>query len=924
MTENATVAPERPLSDDGWISTDVFMLRVGGLPWSAVRPLVCETTAAWADTVLASESGLRDRARKLSDTLEPLVTEYDNEARRVLLALRRDVYNFRVPRGRARLAPVVERLPEDVRGAIGDWIEDREELERRLAEGGELLAEELAGQRSHLRELAHDPRLRHGLLLASPSLERYLPAYLDAAPGALSKRARKIERSLLEYVFRTACKTSPFSTLTGVATGRFEPLAGTPLAADPHGLGGHSHVRVNMAALGRIVSAIGEDWGRLTDLPVALSSGHSLDRERIRYVRRTKLSGDAEDPAVFESLREELFFISNSGLLNEIMALLEEEPGMRLGGLQERLAAIGGREPEELRTYLQALIRLSLLTLPSLDIDIHSDDPLRTFRTGLAALDRSWADTLVRELDRVAELATAYPEAGTDERRGLRDAVHAALNRALVSLVPDAAELPPGVLYEDVSLPDLDVRADKDLWDDTILHDLQQLSGILPLFDMLLPHRLILLGFFRARYGEDGECDDVLKFVHEFHLDIYDQYLQAGARRKDFDEQGEYVPLDNWLRMPEIDALNGARVELIGRMREAYAALPSSAEELVLGDDFMSAVAEKLPAAVHRLDSRSFFLQVARQGDRTLGVVNRSYSGLTLLYSRFLHCFQRTRDPALADELRETLLGVCPEDAVLAELTGGYDSTNLNLHPSVTEFEIVCPGESSSRPEAECIRVEELRIRHSAEKGLHLYCPRLDRTVIPVYLGFLMPLALPEVQRALLLFSPTAMAPLDLWQGTDEPLGDSSVGGHPRVRYRDLVLARHTWKMKPSHLPRREKGQGDADWFLSWQRWRRENGLPKRVFAAVDTVLGARGDGPEETGPTHPTKPQYVDFDNFFSLQSLDHMATRAERRVVMTEMLPGPDELWLRGEDGAYVTEQTVEITRTPRAGSHRREGEA
>src|SRR5699024_74444 len=262
-----------------------------------------------------------------------------------------------------------------------------------------------------------------------------------------------------------------------------------------------------------------------------------------------------------------------------------------------------------------------------------------------------------------------------------------------------------GVLYEDVSLPDLDVRADKDLWNGTILRDLQKLAGILPLFDMLLPHRLILLGFFRARYGEHGTCEDVLKFVHEFHLDIYDQYLQAGARRQDFDEQGEYVPLDNWLRMPEIDALNDARTELITRMRRAYAAFSAPEEELVLDDEFMEAVAEKLPPAVHRLDSRSFFLQLARQEDRTLGLVTRAYRGPTLLSSRLLHCFPQSQAPALVDARRQTLLQACRADAVLGELTGGYDSTNLNLHPSVTEPEIVCPGESSSRPEAECIRV---------------------------------------------------------------------------------------------------------------------------------------------------------------------------------------------------------------------------
>lgn len=921
MTENATEARPRPLPEDGWTNTDVFMLRVGGLPWSAVRPLSCDGTAAWASSVLDRETALRERAEAVSDMIEPLVTEYDHQTRRVLLDLRRDVFNFRLPRNRPRLAPVLEGLPETVREAVRAWIDEREELDRRLAEGADLLAGELSEQRAHLRELADDPRLRHGLLLASPSLERYLPAYLDAGPGPLSKRARKIERSLLEYVFRTACKTSPFSTLTSVAAGRFEPARGRVLEADPRGLRGRSHVRVNIAALGRLASAVSEDWDRLTDLPVALSSGHSLDRERVRYVRRTKLNGDADEPAEFESLREELFFISHSGFLNEVMEVLEHEPGIRLGDLLDRLSEPGGRAPEELRAYLRALIRLSLLTLPSLDVDIHSDDPLGGFRDGLAALGRPWADTLVKELDHVAGLVRAYPTAGTEERRDLRDAVHASLSRALESLVPDAAPLARGVLYEDVSLPELDARADEELWNDTLLRDLRELTGILPLFDMMLPHRLVLLGFFRARYGDEGVCEDVLKFVHEFHLDIYDQFLQAGARRDDFDENGEYVPLDNWLRMPEVDALNDARTELIGRMRRAYAALPDPDDELVLDDDFMAAVADRLPPSVQQLDSRSFFLQVAEHEDRALGVVNRSYSGLTLLYSRFLHCFQRTGEPGLVDELRRTLLRVCPEGAVLAELTGGYDSTNLNLHPPVTEYEIVCPGESSSRPEPECVRVEELQIRHSAELGLHLYCPRIDRTVIPVYLGFLMPLALPEVQRALLLFSPTAMAPLDLWQGTDKPLGDAPIGGHPRVRYRDLVLARHTWKMTPSHLPRRDGEHSDAEWFLSWQRWRRDNGLPRRVFAAVDKAGGGGGDDADNAA-THPTKPQYVDFDSFFSLQLLDHMTAGAGHRVVMTEMLPGPDELWFQGEDGPYVTEQTVEITRT--SGSDRSEGEA
>lgn len=909
-------APERPRlwTDGRWTSTDVFMLRVGGLPWSAVEALACEATADWAASILEAEEWLSERAHEVSDMIAPLVTEHEHAMRRTLLNLRRDVFNLRLPRGEGRTAEALALLPDDVADAVSAWISRREALEAEKARGEHLLAEEIGHQREHLRELAQDPRLRDGLLLASPSLERHLPAYLDAGPDRLSKRARKVERSLVEYVLRTACKTSPFSTLTTVAAGSFVPGLGQGFSSDPQGMGGRSHVRINVATLGRIADAVAEDWERLTDLPVILSSGHSLDHERIRYVRRTKVGSESNAPGALDSLREELFFLSHSNLLDEVMDILGKEPGLLLGELLERLAVPAGRDPGEVRDYVETLFRLSLLRLPTLDVDIHSEDPLRTFRDGLAALQRPWADLIVEKLDRIAGSVEAYAGAATHERRRLRDGVRDSLDRVTESLVAEPAAMPPGILYEDVSLPDLDLRADKNLWDKTLLADLRALSGILPLFDMLLPHRLVLLGFFRARYGEEGACDDVLTFIHEFHRDIYDQYLQSSASRQDFDEDGEYVPLENWLRMPEIDALDDARRELVDRMRRAYADLPDPDTELVLDDEFMEAVADKLPSPVHQLDSRSFFVQTAERNGQFTSVLNRSYSGLTLLYSRFLHCFGQTRAPALADELKDTLKDVCPEGTVLAELTGGYDTTNLNLHPPVTEYEIVCPGESSSRPPEECVRVEELQIRHTSERGIHLYCPRIDRVVIPVYLGFLLPLALPEVQRALLLFSPTAMAPLDLWQGTDRPLGDAMIGGHPRVRYRDLVLARHTWKTAPDRLPRRNSSQSDTEWFLAWQRWRSEYRIPRRVFVTVDTAEA--GDDADQ-GPTHPSKPQYVDFDSFLSLQLLDHMIAEAKRRVVMTEMFPEPDELWLRGEEGVHVSEQTVEITRTPGPGA-------
>jgi hypothetical protein len=907
---------------DGWLLTPLFMLRVGGLPVDAVRPLRFTETLRWTADVLALEDRLDRHKGGAADALADAVGGLaDERLRRDLLALRRDVFNRRLPRDpeRARRLAVERGL----RG-VGEWLDLRLRYEELLAAGAGVLDGELRQRREYVRGLARDPRLRHGLLLASPSLDRYLPAYLEAPPGPLGKRARRIERSLLEYVYRCACKTSPFSTFTTVALGAFEAPSGTPaaatgtrtdtvplLTADGIGGPGSSHVRVNVAMLARLAEVIMEDAALREDLPVEATSGWSGERDRIRYVRRMHRAGDAEAAVTFDSLREDLFYLSRGSVLDEVLSLLEQRPRIRMGELAERLRSADPERRDRAGTelYLSRLLRLSLLTVPLLQVDIHCDDPLRGFRDQIARIDRPWAADLAERLDLVADHLARYGGAGLDERRRLVDAVRSEFVEAQHELGLNEVTTPRTLVYEDVSHPDARVSADPDGWERTLLPSLRGLSRILPVFDMTLPQRLSLRGFFLARHGRGGRCEDVLRFVHEFHRDFFDQYMKSSHRRRAFDDDGDYVPLDNWLRLPEITALDDARRTLADRMRRAYDALPPDAAELVLDDEFVDAVARDLPPSLHGFDPRSFFLQVADDGGRPLGVLNHTYSGLTLLFSRFAHCFG-DGDGGLAGRMREILAGLQPDGAVFAELTGGYDTTNLNLHPPVTPYELVCPGETSSRRPTARIPIADLVVEHDEETDRVLLRSRgLGAEVVPVYLGFLTPMALPEVQRGLLLFSPTTMASPDPWHGVDKPLGGAAIGGHPRLRYRDLVLTRRTWKMLPGHLPDRADAGSDAAWFLAWQRWRRDNGLPPRVFAAVDAapVDGAEGEPPA----TAPRKPQYVDFDGYFSLGILDQLVRQARNRVVMQEMLPDLDQLWLRTGEGSFVTEQTIELTR-------------
>jgi hypothetical protein len=208
---------------------------------------------------------------------------------------------------------------------------------------------------------------------------------------------------------------------------------------------------------------------------------------------------------------------------------------------------------------------------------------------------------------------------------------------------------------------------------------------------------------------------------------------------------------------------------------------------------------------------------------------------------------------------------------------------------------------------------------------IRLMSTSLGREVVPIYLGFLMPMALPEIQQALLCFSPSGMAQIDLWAGTGDPVPVDGITSYPRLSLGDLVLQRRMWKLNTAVFPFRDPQHSDAEHLLRLQRWRLQHGLPRRLFAQIDNAA-AKSAVEEEAEPVTETpgpdgerkagrKPLPVDFDSWMSLHLLEQLALGASTRIVLTEASPDVDELWLRDEAGRpHVTELLLELYDTGR----------
>ncbi|MEV4447190.1 MULTISPECIES: lantibiotic dehydratase [Streptomyces] len=925
-----TPAPEAqpPVShpaDTTWSLGRRFMTRVAGLPIETVHGLRTPEAARWADDVTAREEVLRERGARLSDLLHDAVgAAADDGARRALVNIRRHLFNNKLPRDVAAARATATALGGTAGDELADWLREREELEGLRAAGDAVLDRELDGVRSALRSLADEPFLRQGLLLASPSLDRYLDSYTRSTGNRLTKQQRKLERSLLEYVYRTACKTSPFSTLTGLALGEFVPSDEGQDGTDEGQDGSRGiltgriddawtdHVQLNVAVLGRLAELITANPGLRADLPVTLVSGWQLDTDRIRYVRRTVEAGDDEATVSFDAVKESLFFLRQGGSLERLFAMFERAASIRYQDLvRELVAASEGTASEtDHDRFLTVLLRLGLLQVPGLSVDIHSRDALDSFRDSVRGIGTAWAADLADRLDGPVQLLRAYPEADLPRRRALLEELRTALGEIQTSLGAPAAALPQTLVYEDSRAATEVLTASAEQFAEAMGAELRSLSRLTPVFDITLANRLTLKGFFLARFGLGGRCDDVLKLVHDFQEDIYEQYLRVSGARTPFRVDGSYVPVDNWLYQPEITAIDNARMAFVAGMRARFEELPENADELVVDEEFVGVVAGELADARPRYQPQAHFVQLGRRPDgEPLGILNRSWGGVSFPFSRFTHCFD---DLALADRLREELGAARPEGAVHAEITGGFATTNLNLHGRLTDHEIVCPGETSSVPADAQIPLDDLWVEHDpAADRLVLRSRRLDREVIPVYLGYLLPMALPEVPRILLLLSPATMASLDVWGGVPRRPARDGVTVRPRVRHGNVVLSRRSWTVDTAQLPVRTSETTDADWFRAWRAWRERHGIPEQVYATAGlTVRGADGEEPAEWRGKE--KPHYVDFAGFLSLTVFERLVKDKES-VTLREALPGESDLYIGSSRGRHMAELVVETVSQP-----------
>jgi hypothetical protein len=521
----------------------------------------------------------------------------------------------------------------------------------------------------------------------------------------------------------------------------------------------------------------------------------------------------------------------------------------------ELLAAVAGRYGigvEELAPFFEQLVDKGIL-IAEIEPPYNARRPLafvaETMRT--AGLDAPW----LPEVEAVEREVEALPKLAPEERIAAMDRLEARM-----APLPRVHPLKADELFRVDTASGVEI-----VLPERVREDLETpLRRCARLFAGLYPELVFRQAWARRFLSRHPADTDVPL------LDLYHGLFEPEKQ----DRPGAFPPA------PPGAAEAGAVFE---RTRGFFAERArAGGDEVALTDEDWEILLDGLPPEPVWSAGALFQIAARNPGEIAAGryrIVLNGLFGAGIALARFAHLHG---EALVGREVLRSWQPLAREGAILAEVTYNHlgRSANAGLRPSLFRHEIELPGQKSSAG-AEVIHLRELTVRWDAGEGRFVLrrapsgvevVPVISSGVSPEgFISFLV-----EIGRQ-------GLQPLSWFPGFDVP----GIDRWPRFTTGRLVLFRRRWTFAPGKPP--EEG---AAFFAEVARWRRLRGIPRHVF--VHTAADP--------------KPFYADLESPLFLDLL-RRALAGETTLHVTEMLPGPDAMWVGDGRGRYATELLVQL---------------
>ncbi len=535
--------------------SETIVVRVAGLPVTAVDGLRCEATWRAVQEILAVRRHLAAEGSALADDLHPVIAlAGPGSVRRPrLVALRRAFFNRRRPNQAIWSERALLGLPRTLLARAEEWTRSWDRHRELLDSLDGLLTADLRDVRGSLRAHAAQDTFRHGLVQGSPALAVELGKWLHSPREPLG---RKAELRLTKYLTRAAVKTSPYATFTLSGLGHWTGhgpavrIAGPPIW--------RSAVEPNAWLVRKLAHHLLTDPGRAEHVRVRVNPSTTRDGERLWFVGERLAGVHARGPVLqclaFDGTLAELYALlgrhGDAGTVRDYVAGL-----LRLG-LLELLPPFADQSPDHLGELLRwaehpANAQSSADPQSAADAQSPADAP-----PSAGAPPSTVVRATLRRLH--ADLA-AYPETRcTEQRAELREHIAAGFAAAL-----PGQELPErNLFHENAVLTEPVLRCVPDHWQDA-LDDLDRVRRLLPVFQHDTLVKLVAAHAFAEHFGPGARVPLV-----RFYRELADEPAAALAELRTVlfpAPDAQYAPADS--AVPAVRELAALRARTLAALR---------------------------------------------------------------------------------------------------------------------------------------------------------------------------------------------------------------------------------------------------------------------------------------------------------------------------------------------------------------------
>lgn len=849
------------------------VIRRAGAPAISLQRLKLVRTVPLLDYWLALEKRNNAGRGRVVDLLEHVIGKLERSPERLeLVQLKRDVFNNRIPKtvpGEEAKAEIGKYLSTAESAALEEWLAGREKLERLSAELEQVLAEELLSVEARLRELCRKVGFRRGLEFASPSLSQDIAKYLKNPQSFTGGRKARLDRSIIRYYARSAIKLSPFSSFMRSRIVRVISAEEASAARDRFGVG--RNVLLNRTFIAQLAHSISIHPELRNFVPLSLNKSivrigprsllmrHQFkmkDAKRFRVPAEAVL--DIPNHAVLAIVRDILLAAGGRISYKDLIALLLPHLGEKekASGLVEKLIAMDFLRqriplPEDDSTALTAFVSF-------LQSQKEADSRLALLAGKLENLQALEQRLETAELSELPQLLRDIQSAG-------RSAHHA--------ISENPADWSGNLVFENLVEQPAGRFSVPERWRPAV-DDLQGfLHTFVPILDRNSCIRESVRFLLEKEFG--GAPVPFLQFAARYQKATSSGTANRGEQRNPF-------RLQSIARLEAIWQEVGKTMD--GPAERGPVDLHATEQQMGWAARFRDL---GLARSIEGILPVTCFVQPCLLEDRSAAIMLNSMSPGP--WGALLRTCCGLRDPQGKTEIFSGLMQEMQQiwkSTEPCDIRATFDF-NPNLHFSVTERNLDYMSDATANGNA--LPLGGICIALAPDGHIRLSIE--GREIAPVNFGSLALQLQPPVARLLLAIGgthPVSHSRLNAKGANRASTEQRQIVSHSqRFSYGACIIRRRSWHFPVDLLPKRMKNETSLQYLANVRKWQREFGLPDEMFVQLRLHSAGASQGKQNARSFVTRKPQYVDFGNYFLIESLGDLIEENRGEIYIEEALP-------------------------------------